>query len=423
MPPIPWNATLAVEGVETSDRRLIEPNALTWRELPIPLDATVEDSHGGIPQNVTVNVGRIETIVRVAADDLAPGAYRLVATGVFDDEDDAALAVAHKVKEKYLRGVSVDVGDVEAELDVLAEDEDGWPTDWLERMTAGRIGKATLCGMPAFEACTIELAEEGAMAASAAPVLTDRSIPAQRGVAWALTAGGGPLAPPAAWFADPQLDGPTAITIDDSGRVYGHVALWGVEHIAIPGGYAPRSRTGYAHFLTGEVVCSGGERLPVGKLTSGIGHAPMRGVTAEQAAAHYYDNSDAVWAMVSAGEDATGIWVAGAVRPGLTDERLVEVRACGLSGDWRRHGGNLEMVAALSVPTGGFPVPRVALAASGAEEVPLALVAAGGRAVLAAARRRANLTHEDVEAAVKRAVEPLLLANRRASLRAELTRQ
>jgi hypothetical protein len=121
---------------------------------------------------------------------------------------------------------------------------------------------------------------------------------------------------------------------------------------------------------------------------------------------HYYDNSDAVWALVSCGEDAFGPWVAGTVKPGITDERLVEVRSCGLSGDWRKLGGHLELVAALSVPTGGFPVTRIALAAS-AEEEPLALVAAGGRAVLEAARHRrppAGFDPREVESAVQRAL-------------------
>lgn len=431
--PIPWNATLAVEGVETSDRRLIMPNALSWRELPIPLMAIITDSHGGMPTTQSVNVGRIETIMRVPADDLALGAQRLVATGVFDDTDPVAAGIARKVGERYLRGVSVDVGDVESEFEILAEDEDGWPTDWLDRMTAGRIGMATICGMPAFEACVIELAAEDAMAASAAlPALpADLTAHAVDGPGWSLVAAGGPLAAPRAWFDDPQLDGPTALTITDDGRVYGHVALWGIPHLAIPGAYAPRSKTGYAHFLTGSHVCDDGTELPIGKLTSGIGHAPVRGITREQAEAHYYDNSDAVWALVTAGEDEWGPWVAGTVKPGISDERIVEVRACGLSGDWRKYGGHLEMVAALSVPTGGFPIPRVGLAASAFEE-PEALVAAGGRAVLEAARRRNPLAEmtvrvdttgiaEEVGRAVARALHPLTSAAERERLRAKMT--
>ena len=61
------------------------------------------------------------------------------------------------------------------------------------------------------------------------------------------------------------------------------------------------------------------------------------------------------------------------------------MRAAPLSGDWRRIGGNLEMVAALHVNTAGFPIPRM-LAASleGREdEEMLSLVAAGSLARVA----------------------------------------
>ena len=46
-----------------------------------------------------------------------------------------------------------------------------------------------------------------------------------------LLAAAGPLRPPAEWFADPKLAGPTALTITDDGRVYGHAALWDVCHV------------------------------------------------------------------------------------------------------------------------------------------------------------------------------------------------
>lgn len=36
--------------------------------------------------------------------------------------------------------------------------------------------------------------------------------------------------PPAEWFEDPKLDGPTPLTITDDGRVMGHLALWDTCH-------------------------------------------------------------------------------------------------------------------------------------------------------------------------------------------------
>lgn len=101
------------------------------------------------------------------------------------------------------------------------------------------------------------------------------------------------------------------------------------------------------------------------------GHAGMR-LSADEAAA-FYDNVNTVVADVTAGEDAFGIWVSGVIRRHATREQVEALRASPLSGDWRQIDGSLELVAALAVNSGGFPIPR-ARVASGA---PLALVAAG----------------------------------------------
>jgi hypothetical protein len=76
---------------------------------------------------------------------------------------------------------------------------------------------------------------------------------------------------------------------------------------------------------------------------------------------------------VRAGEDAHGIWVAGALTAQCDDRRVAELRRSPLSGDWRRIGNGLELVAALAVNVPGFPVPRSRVAAG----VPMSLVAAG----------------------------------------------
>lgn len=190
-----------------------------------------------------------------------------------------------------------------------------------------------------------------------------------------MTAAAAPLAPPAAWFAKPDLDGPTPLTISDTGRVFGHVAAWGTCHVGMGSNCItpPKSHTGYAYFHTGEVLTADGERIPVGRLTFGGGHA-----TADKgyrAAADHYDNSCNTAAVVRAGEDEYGIWVAGSLVPDLPEETVYTLRHTPLSGDWRRIGGNLEMVGALHVNTAGFPIPRARLmVASGVEQC---LTAAG----------------------------------------------
>ena len=58
------------------------------------------------------------------------------------------------------------------------------------------------------------------------------------------------------------------------------------------------------------------------------------------------------------GEDAHGIWLAGAVRPTATDEQVHQLRASAVSGDWRPVGSRLELVAALCVNRPGFPITK-----------------------------------------------------------------
>lgn len=130
---------------------------------------------------------------------------------------------------------------------------------------------------------------------------------------------------------------------------------------------APRSRTDYAFFRTGSVLTAEDTTVRVGQLTIGSGHAPLSAT--HRAAADHYDNAARAWADVACGEDAHGIWIAGAVRSGIEEATLRAARASALSGDWRNIGGNLEMLAALSVNAPGFPV--VSLAASG-EVIPMA---------------------------------------------------
>jgi hypothetical protein len=188
------------------------------------------------------------------------------------------------------------------------------------------------------------------------------------------------------WFSDPRFTSPTPLTVGADGRVRGHIALFGTCHTAGNGKTClqpPRSRSNYAYFHTHAILFPDGEELPVGALTVGGGHAGL-GLSARGAIDHY-DNVGSIVADVVAGEDSLGIWVAGAVTPGATDEQIRALRASAPSGDWRQINGSLELVACLAVVSPGFPVPRVrALRAAGApedcDECLLSLVAAGALA-------------------------------------------
>lgn len=191
-------------------------------------------------------------------------------------------------------------------------------------------------------------------------------------MAAALVAAAAPVNPPKDWFEDPKLSTPTPLTVEDDGRVYGHIATWDTDHIGLPNGTKPpRSAYDYAFFKTGVVRTDTGEDQPVGQLTLSGGHAPLRADAAT--AVEHYDNTASSIADINTGEDEVGIWVAGALRPGVSETDIRALRASAPSGDWRPINGNLELVAVCQVNTPGFPVAR-AMVASGEMT---ALVAAG----------------------------------------------
>lgn len=179
-----------------------------------------------------------------------------------------------------------------------------------------------------------------------------------------------PIVAPAAWFANPNLTGPTRLTVEESGRVFGHIAQWGTCHVGFKDVCVepPFTNNDYAYFLNGDVLTDAG-LIPVGHITAGGGHAA--GTLSAGAAMAHYDSTSTRVADVTCGEDNHGIWVAGWVSPAATDEQIYTLRASSISGDWRDIGGNLELVAALAVNSPGFPISRVAAG------VQKSLVAAG----------------------------------------------
>lgn len=189
-----------------------------------------------------------------------------------------------------------------------------------------------------------------------------------------LVAGAFPVKPPAQWFQDPELNGPTPLTVTTDGRVFGHIAPFNARHVGLPGNVRPpRSKSGYAFFNKGLLQTAEGHDVTVGQLTLAGGHASLS-ADASRAVAHYDDTNSAA-ADIHVGEDKHGIWAAGAVRPDVDDVKLRALRASVPSGDWRPINGRLELIAVCQVNSGGFPQAR-ALVASSTGEI-LALVAAG----------------------------------------------
>ncbi len=181
------------------------------------------------------------------------------------------------------------------------------------------------------------------------------------------------LRPPSEWFDDPQLSGPTKLTVTPEGRVYGHMALWNTCHMGIRDAcrMAPRSRSGYKYFANGSVLTADGRERAIGKITMGTGHASIN--LGYVPAADHYDNTGTVIAVVAPYEDQYGLVAAGAAVPEATPAQLAALRRSPISGDWRRApDGSMELVAALAVNSPGFPI--LGFTASGDTA---ALVAAG----------------------------------------------
>lgn len=371
-----WEGVIAREGEMTGDGRLIEAGALRWDGLPIPLRVAFKDVGGHDGAEVC---GRIETVERRDNGDIS-------ATGTFDLGSAVGAEAYRQVSEQMSNGVSIDTDDVTfrimakadmPEADVADSGDEADPegrvkvaamssSDELMVIESARLRAATLVAVPAFATARVyaagqvpstpEPAERGAnadseaeMASSAGADLLSRD---------SLTAAAIPTAPPEAWFKDPQLTGPTALVVEDNGRVYGHIAAWGTCHIGQVGKCVepPTSPSNYAYFRTGALRTAEGTSVAVGHLTMGTGHAGPR--DSANAAAEHYDNTGTVFADVAAGEDAYGIWVAGSLRPGITAEQVRVARSAPISGDWRTIRGSLELVGALAVNVPGFPVPR-----------------------------------------------------------------
>lgn len=158
-----------------------------------------------------------------------------------------------------------------------------------------------------------------------------------------------PAEPPAAWFADPELTGPVKIRVTDEGRVYGHIAAWDTKHAAFPDTPPPRSyNLDYSKFHRHPVRTAEGTRIKTGPL-AGSGHADIN-ETRQWAVQKHYDDPRFVIADVVCGEDEHGIWVSGALRPGVKPFQVMFADRYSFSGDWRGR----ELLAACMASVPGF---------------------------------------------------------------------
>ncbi len=357
------------EDIESGDGRKFEKGAITMRELPLPFLWQIKTGEG---HSGSVVIGTILSMERV---DQGIGNAR----GYFDTGEYGKEA-ERLVRGGFIRGVSADMDMFEAdEEDENAENDSNKKVGAGKmKITKARVMAVTLVPKPAFQECRVELADQSGEEQEE-EVISDgvyveglNPLDASALVACGIVAGMIPVTPPKDWFDNPKLKKPTALTVTDEGQVYGHIAAWHVDHIGMSyGTRPPRSKSSYAYFHTGAVRTEDGTDVPVGQLTLAGGHASLE-ASASEAVRHYDDTASAV-ADVHAGEDAYGIWVSGALRPGTTPEQIRALRASAPSGDWRPIKGSLELVAICQVNVPGFPIARARVASGQV----MALVAAG----------------------------------------------
>jgi hypothetical protein len=320
-----FKVLLAQEGVRTVDNRVIEFGALDWRTLPVTLllqrqnDPTGEGGH-----KAAVAIGSVHEIWREEISDTVANVW---GRGSYSSDEEGQNA-RQLIGEGVLSTVSADVGAAFSEFSEEFDAEGN--VDLVKVVKSGTIVAATVLPLSAFGDTKISN----------------------------ITASAGNWKPSKEFFTNPELSGPTPITVTEDGRVYGHAALWDSCHVGYRNSCVrpPRSRSNYAFFNVGQVETSEGEVVNVGRIAAGTNHADQ--AFAAQPAKEHYDNTGWAAAYVASGEDKHGIWFSGAVAPHATPDQIAVLKAASVSGDWRAINGALELVGILAVNSPGFPIPR-----------------------------------------------------------------
>jgi hypothetical protein len=370
----PWSGVIVVEGAPAYDGQEYALGALTWPELgateslEIPLGWKYERAHGGVDNGNTVDVGRVDHIERIGNE--------IHARGVLDLDSpwgrEAARQMGTRLDPGFLAGISIiddsgNQGDIEVVMpegcEELPEDAEG--SEIARCMTAekviyhsGRIRSADLVSIPAFVEARVYLDDDTEVPEGddAVPVAEDALIAS----AYTITI---PDLPPADWFDEPkEVPEIGAITVTDDGRFFGYLAPKQVAHR----GYrdkrvtVPTGNVDYGIWMNRATMVDDGRggytKIATGPITMDCGHAPMG--PKGSARREHYDNACSVVATARVGENARGVWISGALIPGVDAGQVARMMACQLSGDWGPHRekpGKRELAAALLVPVPGFP--------------------------------------------------------------------
>jgi 2'-5' RNA ligase len=350
----PWEGVLTVEGEESGDGRLFGLGSLDWAELPMPL-MYQPSSVGG--HDASVLAGAITFAARKANQVIGRGH---IFGNMLDSEHGDGIRNMMETG-----GVSVDVDSVkDADVEmVFAEGEAGlMAKPELTVFHRGRIRGATMVAFPAFVEAKLAFTNKEMLTAAgeSCGCNSDRESYVLTAASHTITI---PDVPPAEWFQEPtDVQAKGALTITDEGRVFGWLAPSNVHHRSVRKTVPMGANVDYTRFMKGETIVAGGGRVVSGVITGNCGHADTENYGTLANRKKHYDDSCSVFANIAVGQrPGKGVWVAGALKHGVTAEQVATAMGCSLSGDWQPHPdrpGVQEFIAALLVPVPGFAMAR-----------------------------------------------------------------
>jgi hypothetical protein len=149
---VPWYGVIAPVGVRSGDRRELAPNALRYRELPVPMSWQKISAPGHDGSVVVANIEKMWE-----EDGLIKASGSFAATP-------EANEVISLIAQRMLRGVSIDLDDTAA-FELVTEDGEPFDVESyqagdpapIQRMVDGRIASASIVAIPAFQEAYIRL--------------------------------------------------------------------------------------------------------------------------------------------------------------------------------------------------------------------------------------------------------------------------
>lgn len=398
MPPRPFEGIIAIEGQLTGDGRLIDRGALRWEAGPWPVKFLTEDMTHSAPV-----VGEVTRIWRDGENIWGAGVLHTEST---DTQTLRAVDRLIELLESGSVGVSIGLDDESVELRVKKEVWEEWQAEWeawmndevpepddpetdadgrivLERwaiddmvtaFTDARIREVSVVDVAAFADAGIavepELVDDEGLPVAASIVLVDTiGLAASISIEDRARAFTNPNFGPDG-TVDPRLVWQTPqrpeevggwgcpLTIDGDGALYGHATLRSRCHGSFAACMPPPDSGGdFSRFLVGSAVPG----IATGPIILDTDHGITQGRVKSET---WLADTGMAVADVTVGHDQHGLWVAGRVRPGLSDRELAALRGSTLSAEWHPIGGKLRLIGILAVNAPGYLVQRHGVAAS-----------------------------------------------------------